>query len=79
VLVSSVEPESAAAKAGVKAGDVITSINGRSVNDPRDVSEELRDADAGGTVEIGIVRDKKASTLKATIPERPVRRNVRPV
>jgi serine protease Do len=79
VLVSSVEPESAAAKAGVKAGDVITSINGRSVNEPRDVSEDLRDADAGSTIEIGIVRDKKASTLKATIPERPVRRNVRPV
>lgn len=79
VLVSSVEPDSAAAKAGVKAGDVITSINGRSVNEPRDVSAELRDAHTGATVEIGIVRDKKASTLKATIPERPVRRNVRPV
>ena len=79
VLVSSVEPDSAAATAGVKAGDVITSINGRTVNEPRDVTEELRAANPGTSVEIGIVRDKKTSTLKATIPERPVRRNVRPV
>lgn len=69
VLVSSVEPESAAAKAGLKAGDVITSINGRSVESPRDVTQELRAADAGKEVEIAIVRDKKAQTLKAQLPE----------
>jgi S1-C subfamily serine protease len=69
VLVSSVEPESVAAKAGLKAGDVITSVNGRSVGAPRDVAQELRTGEAGKDVEIGILRDKKALTLKAQVPE----------
>ena len=81
VLVSSVTADSAAAKAGLKAGDVITSINGRSVESPREVTQELRAADEGKEVEIGIVRDKKTMTLKAQAePRRSTRpRYVRPV
>src|SRR5262249_18455490 len=44
VLVSSVAPDSPAEKAGLKAGDVITSVNGRTVDDLRDLTERLRDA-----------------------------------
>lgn len=79
VLVSSVTPESAAAKAGLKAGDVITSIDGDRVRDYDDLSRELRDK--SGEVTIGIVRDKKESTVKTTIERsaRPTRRPVRPV
>jgi S1-C subfamily serine protease len=81
VLVTSVDSESLAAKAGLKAGDVITTINGRTVGNPREVAQELRDAaDDRKEVEIGIVRDKKAMTLRAQIPEarRPISRLVRP-
>jgi S1-C subfamily serine protease len=67
-LVSSVTPESAASKAGVKAGDVIVSVNGRSVRDAGDLAREL--ADINGDVTIVVLRDKKEMTLKATI-ERP--------
>jgi serine protease Do len=79
VLVSSVTPESAAAKAGLKAGDVITSIDGGRVRDYDDLLRELRDK--SGEVTIGIVRDKKESTVKTTIEqsERRPRRPVRPV
>ena len=41
VLVSSVTDDSAAAKAGLKAGDVITSFNGTVVNDPSDVRRRV--------------------------------------
>jgi membrane-associated protease RseP (regulator of RpoE activity) len=68
VLVSSVTKESAAAKAGIKAGDVIVSINGRSVDDSDDLIQELEDLD--GEVTIVVVRDRKEMTLKATL-ERP--------
>ena len=64
-LVSSVSQNSAAAKAGVKAGDVITSINGRQISDSDDLTRELRNL--SGEVTIVVLRDKKELTLKATI------------
>ena len=70
VLVSSVNRDSAAERAGLKAGDVITSINGDRVRHVDDLVDELRAVD-GKEVAIGIVRDKKDSTLKATIEESP--------
>ncbi|MEO5897361.1 MAG: PDZ domain-containing protein [Vicinamibacterales bacterium] len=74
VLVSSVEDGSAAAKAGVKAGDVVTSINGQTVQSPADVRRELGRIDTGEEFSIGVVRDKKATTLKGTLTESPDRR-----
>jgi S1-C subfamily serine protease len=70
VLVSSINSGSAAEKAGLKAGDVITSINGDAVRDTDDLIDELRAVD-GQEITIGILRDKKASSLKATLEERP--------
>ena len=67
-LVSSVTKESAAAKAGVKAGDVITSINGKAVEDSDDLVRELDDLTA--EVTIVVLRDKKEMTLKATLERR---------
>ena len=80
VLVSSVDPESIAAGAGLKAGDIITSINGRTVDAPREVGQELRGIEGGKAVEIGILRDRKPLTLKTEMPERrrPATRRVRP-
>jgi serine protease Do len=60
-LVASVEQDSRAARAGIKAGDVITSIDGTSVEGPNDVVRLLRDKD--GQVSIGLVRDRKALTV----------------
>lgn len=68
VLVSSVTSDSPAGKAGVKAGDVILSINSRPIDDPDDLIEEVARLKAGESVEIGILRDKTTSTLKATLP-----------
>jgi len=65
-LVSAVTKDSAAEKAGIKAGDVITSVNGGRVRDADSLSREIGDA-TGTELSIGIVRDKKETTLKATI------------
>jgi serine protease Do len=79
VLVSSVEADSPAAKAGVKAGDVITTVNGRRVDEPHDVTGEIRELE-NRTIEVGIVRDRKSQTLKIEVPERPARRRgARPI
>jgi serine protease Do len=83
-LVTSVDRDSAAEKAGLKAGDVITSINGNRVRDADHLLDAIRDI-REGEVSIGYLRDKKADTAKATIvappagstrpgePRRPVR------
>jgi serine protease Do len=68
-LITSVEPGSAAEKAGLKAGDVITSINGERVRDAGQVVDTMREVGAGD-VTIGYLRDKKAGTTKATIEPR---------
>jgi serine protease Do len=75
LLVTSVTEGSAASRAGLKAGDVITSVDGQRVASREDLLHALRDADRDSRtgsvdVSIGIVRDKRESTLKATIDSR---------
>ena len=70
-LVSSVATDSPAARAGLKAGDVITSMNGRTVADVSDVLEEVRRTDGGASIAITVMRDKKELKLTATMPENP--------
>jgi serine protease Do len=74
-LVSSVTKESAAAKAGIKAGDVIVSINGKHVDDSDALIRALDDVDGDAT--IVVLRDKKEMTLKATLERRTPRPSVR--
>jgi serine protease Do len=69
VLVSSVETDSPAARAGLRAGDVITAVNSRSVDGASDVFGELRRVDRGGSATITVTRDKKELTLTAQMPD----------
>ena len=68
-LVSSVQQNSAAAKAGIKPGDVIVSIDGRQVTDANDLMRELRALK--GEITIQVLRDRKELTLKATLSDAP--------
>ena len=68
LLVSEVEAGSAAEAAGLRAGDVITAVKGRTVSSSNDVVRELREA--GATVEIRVTRERKELTLSAKMPER---------
>jgi len=66
LLVTSVTDDSAASRAGLKAGDVITSIDGRPVHTRQDLLSALRES-RGDEVSIGIVRDRKETTVKAKV------------
>ena len=68
VLVSEVLENTPAASAGLKAGDVITSANGRSVQSATDLSREVRDTQPGSTMELRVTRDRKETTMKVTMP-----------
>ena len=69
VLVSSVEMDSPAGRAGLKAGDVITTVSSRSVDQVSDVFEELRRIERGGAATITVTRDKKELKLTAQMPD----------
>lgn len=66
VLVTAVTKDSAGAKAGLKAGDVITGVNGATVEDSADLRRRLwKDEDATEAT-VDVVRDKKSMSMKVT-------------
>jgi len=74
LLVKSVKTDSAAYTAGLKAGDVITKIDGKSVSNTFDISRALS-AKKEGTVDLTFVRDKKSKTVEVT----PEKREISPI
>lgn len=68
VLITSVSDNSPAAKAGLKAGDVITAIDGEKVTSPGDVTRGLGKKETGD-VSLTIVRDRNTRTVTVT-PEK---------
>jgi hypothetical protein len=68
VLVNSVEANSPAEKAGLKAGDIITEADGQQVDDAGDLMRALGRKDEG-EVTLTVVRDRKQRTVRVT-PER---------
>jgi C-terminal processing protease CtpA/Prc len=66
LLVTEVEKNSDAEKAGLKAGDVITKVNGNKIKDISDLHEEFIDAE-GKDASIEIMRDKKSMILNMKI------------
>ena len=66
-LVKSVLDGSSAQKAGLKAGDVITAINGTKVYDTSDVNRALDRVEANGELTIEVMRERKPQTLKGKL------------
>jgi serine protease Do len=67
VLVKSVTTDSAAQKAGLKAGDVITAINGSKVYETSDVSRLINRVEGDGSFTVDVMRDKKPLSLKGKV------------
>lgn len=64
ILVTSVEEDGPAAKAGVKAGDVILRVDGSGVRDSEDFRRRVERIDPGDEVSLTIQREGKAMDLK---------------
>ncbi|MFI8575347.1 S1C family serine protease [Rossellomorea aquimaris] len=68
VVVANVDETSAAAKAGVKEGDVITELNGKAVADVADLRRQLYgDLKVGDKIDLTIFRDGKEMTVSLTL------------
>ena len=79
VLVTSVADDSAASKAGVKAGDVITSLNGSEVTSPSDLRRRIQRLEDGDEFTMAVMRDKKPLTLKGKVETTRPRRTYRTI
>jgi len=70
VLITEVEEESPAEKAGLMAGDVIIAVDGEETENSTDLQEIIREREEGEKVTISIVRDKKEKEFAVEIGER---------
>ena len=70
VLVQRVRPGGPADKSGVKVGDIITTIDGRSIKDGDDLVNEIASRRPGSTIRLGYMRDGKQGDTTITIGDR---------
>jgi membrane-associated protease RseP (regulator of RpoE activity) len=68
ILVRDVNAGSAAEKAGVKAGDVITLLNSERIHGLAELRSKLAAAGEGKTAKLGVLRNKSSLTLDVEIP-----------
>ena len=69
ILVSNVKAGSAADKAGVKRGDIITAINGEKIEDSNVLRNKVAGTLPGTEIKLTVVRDGKELELTAKLDE----------
>ena len=67
ILVDQVMPDTPAAKAGLKSGDVITKVERTAIDGAMDIFAALAQSKKGDTVSIEIIRGKKKQSLQAKL------------
>ena len=68
ILVRNVNADSPAEKAGVKAGDVITTFNGERIRTAGELREKLAGIEGGKSVTLGLLRNKSEIKLTVELP-----------
>src|SRR5580692_2623085 len=70
VVIMGVEPGGPAEKAGLKGGDVITSVNGQPIKTGNDLVNPIAQATIGSKVKLNYVRDRAQKETTATVEDR---------
>ncbi len=70
-LVAEPQSDSPAAKAGVKAGDVIVSLNDNTIKDSRELAQKVGTMSPGASVKLGIIRNGGTETVNVTLGQMP--------
>jgi serine protease Do len=70
-IVRTVQPNDPAAKAGIRQGDVIITVNKREVNPDETVSYLIANTPVGSRVPVEIIRNGKRMTIPVTVGQRP--------
>jgi len=66
-FVSEVLPNSGSAKAGIKSGDVIVSLNGKALNSFAELRSRIATTEPGAKVKLGLLRDGKPLDVEVTL------------
>ncbi len=69
VLLTEIVPDSPAAKAGLKANDVVTEFNGQHVEGTAQFRRMTHETPAGRTVQLTVWRDGRSQTISVTLGE----------
>jgi putative serine protease PepD len=70
-LLQEVTPGSPAADAGIRAGDLVVSVDGRAIENYSEMIAAIRAHQPGDEITLGIVRGGNETTITATLTERP--------
>jgi len=70
-LIQNVQPGSPAEKAGVQAGDVVTSVNGQKVETPSALTRAVAAVRPNGKVALDVIRSGKKKSLAVVVAQRP--------
>jgi serine protease Do len=70
LVLQSVEPGGPADRAGIKAGDVITTLNGRDIKSGSDLVNPVADTPIGETVQVTYLRDHEQHQVTVTVEDR---------
>ncbi|RXH03093.1 Do family serine endopeptidase [Bradyrhizobium zhanjiangense] len=70
-IVDNPQPDSPAAKAGIEAGDVITSVNGTAVKDSRDLARTIATLAPGSSVKLDVFHKGESKTVTLALGELP--------
>jgi serine protease Do len=70
-LVAEVQPDTPAAKAGIKSGDAILAVDGQRLKDARELSRRIGAKQPGSTVKLLVSREKSERTVDVTLAKLP--------
>jgi len=70
VIIESVQPGSPAEKAGLKGGDVITTVNGHPVKTGNDLVNPIAESPIGSSVKLTYIRDRAQKEATVTVEDR---------
>ena len=70
-LISRIEPAGPAAKAGLRAGDVVTKVNGQAVTPDQTLSYLVSNVKPGSTARLDVLRNGQSQVITITVATRP--------
>ncbi len=71
VVITKIDPDTPAAKAGLKEGDVVTQVNGNEVIDTQGLRNSIASMAPGTTIKMHVIRNGNPTDVNVTLAERP--------